>query len=149
MNVICDDILRLICQNLILNNEFNLLMVNKHLRSLIQTQILTEIETKTDLTVQFDLCLRASSCLPSIKLQKCCNKTSHGRLVQYYGEKLRSNTKFVIAQWNYLDTKRCLLLSKKRVNSIIFNYRTHGVTWDLDLVDCFIKPPDTLSFIIT
>ena len=112
----------------------------------MQTQISKEIETKTDLAMQFYLCLRASSCLPSIKFKKFLK---HGRFVKYYGEKLRSNTKFVIAQWNYLDTKRCLLLSKKRVNSIIFNYRRHGVTWDLDLKDCFMKPPDRLSFIIT
>jgi hypothetical protein len=146
MDVLCDDILLLICQYLVLKSEFKFLMVNKHLRSLTKVQISRELETVTHIVSKrlHNICLRASTCLPLITLQKC---TQRNRIVTYRGEQLRSNIRFVLAQWNYLDTQRCFLLSKKRVNSIMFNYQARGVTWDLDLQDNFKKPPDMLLFI--
>lgn len=146
MDVLCDDVLLIVCQYLVLQSEFKFLMVNKHLRLLTKMQISKELETVTHIVSKrlHVLCLRASTCLPLIKLQKC---TQRNRIVTYRGDQLRSNTRFVIAQWNFLDTQRCLLLSKKRVNSIMLNYRTRGATWDLDLQDNFKKPPDTLLFI--
>lgn len=146
MDVLCDDIVLLICQHLVLQSEFIFLMINKHFRLLKQMHISRELESVThiDLKRLHNLCLRASICLPLIRLQKC---TQRNRIVTYRGEQLRSNTRFVIAQWNYLNTQRCLLLSKKRVNSIMFNYRACGATWDIDLKDNLKKPPDILLFI--
>jgi len=146
MDVLCDDVLLIICQYLVLQSEFKFLMVNKHLRLLTKMQISKELETVTHIVSKrlHILCLRASTCLPLIKLKKC---TQRNRIVTYRGDQLRSNTRFVLAQWNFLDTQRCLLLSKKRVNSIMLNYRTRGATWDLDLQDNFKKPPDILLFI--
>lgn len=146
MDMLCDDLLLIICRNLILNSKFQLLMVNKHLRSLIQTQISRELETVTHILSQrlHNLCLRALTCLPVIQLQKC---TQRNKIVTYTGETIRSNTRVVVAQWNYLDCQRFFLLSKKRVNSIMFKYHTRGATWDLNLKDPFRKPPDALLFI--
>lgn len=146
MEMLCEDTLMMICKTLISKSSFQLLMVDKYLRALMQKQISKEIETVTHISSLnlHNLCLRASTCLPLIKLQKC---TQRNRLVTYSGERIRSNTRFVLAQWNHLDSSRCLLLSKKRVNSIMFSYPSRGAIWDLDLKDNFRKPPDTLFFI--
>jgi hypothetical protein len=146
MDVLCDDILPLVCQYLVLQSEFNFLMVNKDLRLFTQMQISRELETVTHIVSKrlHNLCLRASTCLPLIRLKKC---TQRNRIVTYRGDQLRSNIRFVLAQWNYIDTQRCLLLSKKRVNSIMFNHQARGVNWDLDIRDNFKKPPDILLFI--
>ena len=139
-------VLILICKKVILKGEFTLLMVNKNLRSTMQTQLYQELKLVTHIYSQrlHDLCIRASSCLPLTKMNK---STIRNRIVTYTGERVRSDTKVVLAQWNYLDYKRVFLLSKKRINSMMMSYRTKGAIWDLDVKDKFKKPPDVLFFI--
>ena len=146
METLCDDILRSICKRLISLHEFQLLMVNKHLRYMALQHISEAIESITHVSSLrlHNLCVRASSCLPLIKLNKSTRKN---RLVSYTGDRVRSSTRFVLAQWNYLDKCRVFPVSRKRANSLMLNYHQRGVIWDLDLNDNFRKPPEALFFI--
>ena len=45
MEMLCEDLLTLICKTLISQSNFQLLMVSKNLRALMQPQILKELET--------------------------------------------------------------------------------------------------------
>lgn len=76
MDVLCDDVLLIICQYLVLQSEFKFLMVNKHLRLLTKMQISKELETVTHIVSKrlHILCLRASTCLPLIRLKKMHTK---------------------------------------------------------------------------
>jgi hypothetical protein len=144
--ILPNDVLIFISKKIILNGEFTFLMVNKNLRSTMQTQLYQELKFVTHISSQrlHDLCIRASSCLPLTKMNK---STIRNRIVTYTGERIRSDTKVVLAQWNYLDSKRVFLLSNKRINSMMMSYRTKGAIWDLDVKDNFKKPPDVLFFI--
>ena len=135
-----------ICKKMISNGDFNFLMVNKNLRFMMQTQLYQELQMVTHIISQRlnDLCIRASSCLPLTKLNKC---TTRNGIVTYTGETVRSDTRIVLAQWNYLDYTRFFLLPRKRINSIMRSYRTRGAIWDLNVKDNFKKPPDVLLFI--
>ena len=146
MNTLGEDVLRLICKALINDNEFVLLIVNKFFRNLIIQSICEELENITHISSLrlHNICIRACSCLPLIKLNKHTTKYRH---VKYIGPKVRSNTKFVLAEWRFLDRRRFYLLTTKRINSIMLNYTTRGAVWDLDLHDKFKKPPDALFFI--